>query len=96
MRPDRLQFASGDLFGGTPEEIKAAFEGFVGYYGTYTVDEGEVSVTHHIEGSAFPNWMGGEQKRFYNFSGNRLTLRTPPIPAAGGKMTGSLTWEHMK
>ncbi len=95
IRADRPPFASGDLFRGSPDEIKAALEGYIGYYGTYTIDESEGTIAHHVEGSAFPNWIGGVQKRYYLFEGNRLTLRTPPIPASGSSLTGILIWERL-
>jgi hypothetical protein len=47
MRRDRLPFRSEDLQQGTSEEIKAAFEGYFAYYGTYEVnaEAGTVSQT---------------------------------------------------
>ncbi len=94
MRPDRPAFASGDHLKGTPAEIKSAFEGFVAYYGTYQVDEKEGTVTHHVEGSFFPNWVGLALRRFFEFSGNRLTLSTPPMPMGGEQVVGLLIWER--
>ena len=44
----------------------------------------------------FPNWVGGEQVRFYELDGSRLVLRTPPIPFGDGELTGVLTWERLK
>ena len=95
MRPDRPAFASGDQAGGTPTEIRSAFEGFTAYFGTYEVNEGKASVIHHVEGSLFPNWVGGDQVRFYEFSPNRLTLSTPPIPMGSQHVTGLLIWERI-
>jgi len=94
MRPDRPAFASGDQLDGTPMEIKSAFEGFVTYYGIYEVNQEEGTVTHHLEGSLFPNWVGSAQRRFFEFSGNRLTLSTPPILFGGQQVTGVLIWER--
>ncbi len=96
MRPDRPAFASGDHLKGTPEEIKSAFKGFVAYYGTYEVNEEEGTVTHHLEGSLFPNWVGTDLKRFFEFSGNQLTLSTPPMPMGGQQLTGVLLWERVE
>ncbi|GEM_PF-6774270 len=42
MRSDRPAFASGERLEGTQEEIKAAFEGYFAYYGTYEVNEAEI------------------------------------------------------
>jgi len=96
MRPDRPVFASGDRLKGTPEEIKSAFERFVAYYGTYEVNEEEGTVTHYLEGSLFPNWVGTDLKRFFEFSGNQLTLSTPSMPMGGQQVTGVLLWERIE
>jgi len=94
MRSNRPAFASGDQLKGTPEEIKAAFEGCVAYYGTYEINEEEGTVTHHVEGCSFPNWVGTAQRRFFEFSGNRLMLSSAPIPMGGEQVTATLTWER--
>ena len=96
MSPNRPAFASGDQFKGTTAEIKSAFKGFIAYYGTYETNEKESTVTHHVEGSSFPNWVGVAQKRFFEFSGNRLILRTSPMPMGGEQITGVLTWERVE
>jgi hypothetical protein len=94
MRPDRPEFASDEQLGGTPAEIKTAFEGFVSYFGAYEVNQEEGTVTHHVKGCLFPNWVGKAQKRFFEFSGNRLILSTPPVLWDGQQVTGALTWER--
>ncbi len=94
MRPHRPVFVSGDSRRGTTEEIKAAFEDYLAYFGTYTVDETEHTVTHHMRGSLFPNWAGQDLTRFFELSGDRLTLRTPPMATAGKEFTGVLVWER--
>ncbi len=94
MRSDRPAFASGDLWISSREELKAALEGYVAYFGTYEVDEEEAVVTHRIEGSWFPNWVGTEQKRFFEFSGDRLILRTPEARTGTATVTGELVWQR--
>ena len=94
MRPDRPIFSSGDIVKGTPEETKVAFDGFVAYFGTYKVNTEEGTVTHLIRGSHFPNWVGREQKRFFEFSGNRLTLEMRHKSATGRLVTGIFVWER--
>jgi Lipocalin-like domain len=96
MRRGRPQFASGDLHQGTPEEIKAAFEGYIGYWGTYDVDAKAKIVTHHVIGAAFPNWVEGDQRRFYSFDHNHLTFRTPPILIGGVQTTNVIVWERVE
>jgi hypothetical protein len=55
-RRDRPKFAAapGDN-GGTADEIRAAFQGFVAYYGTYSLNQEKKQVTHTIEFSSLPN-----------------------------------------
>ena len=96
MRRHRTQFASGDARRGTPEEIKAAYEGYIFYYGTYEVDDKEGVVIHHVERSSFPNWDGGDQRRFFEFSGKRLKLWHDPILIEGVEITGTLIWERVE
>lgn len=94
--PERPKFASGNALGGTPQEIKAAFEGFVGYCGTYEINEKERFVTHHVHLSWFPNWIGTDQKRFFEIAGNRVTISTPPLTVYGESQVHRLIWERMK
>ena len=95
FRADGPKFASGDMYSGTPEEVRAAFEGSLAYFGRYEVDEDAGTVTHHVVASTFPNWMGSDLKRYFVFSGNRLTLSTPPMLMAGAMITGVLVWERI-
>ena len=94
MRAGRPNFASNDQQNGTLEETKAAVDGYIAYFGDYVVDENEKSVTHQTKGSLYPNLVGKDQKRFYSFSGNQLTLTTPPIKLGGVIVTGVLLWER--
>ncbi|PYR48073.1 MAG: hypothetical protein DMF89_17155 [Acidobacteria bacterium] len=75
----------------TPDEALAAMTGYAAYYGTFTINEGEGFVTHHLEGSLNPG-MGADQKRFFELSGNRLTLKPPP-GATGNQ--ARITWERI-
>jgi hypothetical protein len=96
MRPDRLNFASGDRLMGTAEEIKSALEGYAAYYGTYEVNEEEGSVIHQTVGNLFPNWAGVDQKRFFEISDDILTLSTPEVRLGGQQMTGVLHWKRIE
>ena len=87
MDPERPAFASGDMMSGTPTELKAAFERFDAYCGTYTLNDENASVTHHVQGAKFPNWVGTDQVRFYKISGDTLSITAPPILAHGVEWT---------
>jgi hypothetical protein len=92
---DRPRFESNDLMRGTPDELKAAFEGFTGYCGTYEVDTEKGTVTHKLEGSWFPNWEDTDQVRNYRFFDNRLELTTEPRPARRASWSLALVWERL-
>ncbi len=95
MRQARPKFSSGDQMKGTAEEIKENFEGCIAYYGHYELDTENGFIIHHVEGSLFPNWEGGEQIRFFDeLSGNRIKLSTPPI-LLGGEIVATLVWERI-
>ena len=91
----RPVFESGNLLKGTPEEIKKAFEGYIAYYGTYEVDENNSQLTHHVEIGLFPNWVGNNQTRTYEFEGKNLRLNTQPIKGAKADLTVTLLWERV-
>jgi hypothetical protein len=75
----------------TGDEARAAMTSYAAYYGTFTPDEAGGFVTHRLQGSLNPG-MAADQKRFYEFAGDRLTLRPPA--AANGNQT-RLTWQRM-
>jgi lipocalin-like protein len=94
MNPARKNFASEDRLAGTPEEVRQAFEGYLAYFGSYTLNAKEGMVIHHVEGSSFPNLIATAQRRLFTLSGNRLTLRTPPMLRGGRTSTYVLVWER--
>ena len=92
----RPAIAAGDQMKGTADEIRANFEGCIAYYGWYDFEPEAGFVLHHVEASLYPNWEGQALKRFCEFSGNRLTLTTPPTVWGGsGNFVGRLVWERM-
>jgi hypothetical protein len=94
LDPRRKLFAAGDSFGGADDEVRAAFQGYFGYFGTYSVDAKAGVVTHRVEGASYPNYVGSEQRRFFTLAGDRLTLRTPPRGAPAAPFTYQLVWER--
>src|SRR5210317_1509977 len=75
MRQGRPAFASGDQASGTPEEVQTALQGYVAYYGKCDVDVEQQTLTTHVEGSMYPNWVGSQQVRFYELSDTQLILK---------------------
>jgi hypothetical protein len=95
MKNDRPLFAANDSGRGTDAEVRAAFEGHASYFGTYTIDQEAQTVTHHVQGASYPNWVGGDQLRYFKFDGARLRLSSPPILFAGQSLEYVLIWERI-
>ena len=89
MQPDRRPYSGGQR---TAEEALASYSTYSSYFGTFTVNEAEGFLTHHLEGSLNTRGAGSDYQRFYTLSGNRLTLQ-PPAGANGSKT--QLTWEKL-
>jgi hypothetical protein len=86
------RFASGNRATGTADENNAVVRGSVAFFGPYSVNEVDHSFTFQVEGSTFPNWEGGTQKRLIAISGDELTIT---IPAGSGGGTGESKWKRM-
>jgi hypothetical protein len=78
------------------DEARAAFATYGAYFGTYRVKEKEGFVIHQVEGSLSPNFVGTDQKRFFEFTGDKLILRPPPVVVDGEQRTTRLTWERIE
>jgi len=88
IMPDRVRpkFAAAEP---TPDEAKAAIVGYTAYFGTYTIDEKALTVTHHRTGNINPGGLGDFVRRYEFAPGDRLILM--PIENNHG-----LTWERIK
>jgi hypothetical protein len=61
-RSDIPKFASNNREAGTPEENKAAVQGSIAFFGTYTVDESAKTLTQHVESCSLPNFNWTDRK----------------------------------
>ena len=43
----------------------------------------------------YPNWIGGEQVRYYKFYGNIMELKAPPMKMGDVEFTSILEWERV-
>jgi lipocalin-like protein len=94
MRSDRPTFAANDIRQGTDTEVRAAFEGHTSYFGTYTLNPTIQTVTHHVQGCSYPNWIGNDLVRYYKFDDGRLVLSTPSLVSRGESLEFVMTWER--
>jgi Lipocalin-like domain len=85
-RPDLPKIASNNPSTPTPEEAKAIVGGAIGYFGTYTVDEANKTITLRIEASSFPNQLGSEQKRTITALTADELKYSNPVAVSGGKI----------
>jgi hypothetical protein len=91
----RPSFKIPDPRGGTTEEVKTAFENYIGYYGTFDLDETKGVIIFHVKGAWLPNWIGSDQIRYCTLNGNRLTISTASTLFGGKKGVGKLIWERV-
>ena len=89
----RARFKSDDYRGGTPEETQKALADYLSYCGRYTFDGDRV--THHLEMSAFPNWVGTDQHRVATLRDGQLVLGAPPILIDGDYWVYELVWRRL-
>ena len=88
-RKDAISTPAGARDKTTPRVIL----GYDSYFGRYTVDENAGTVTHHVEGSLFPEDLGEDWVRPFTLEGDRLTLRLTS-PADG--LTRTLVFQRMR
>ncbi|HWH59892.1 MAG TPA: lipocalin-like domain-containing protein [Terriglobales bacterium] len=70
------------------DELRGIVTGFVSYFGSYDVDQEGRSVTHHVEASLVPSWVGTDLKRNFHFEGSRLVLtRVSPDSTSSDRLT---------
>jgi hypothetical protein len=82
----------------TPAEAQALLTSLLAYAGTYTLDTGAHTVTHHIDVSWDETRTGESHLRTYRLEGDRLTLTTQPSrdPACGRSTVRTLVWERAR
>ncbi|MBX9400907.1 lipocalin-like domain-containing protein [Lysobacter sp. BMK333-48F3] len=72
--PATPRFASGDDAKGTDAEVRAAYDGYVAYFGRYRVDAERSTVVHQVVGSLMPSYTGTDQPRPFKLDGDVLTI----------------------
>lgn len=91
MAADRANLPGDDLFGGSDAEAARAMRTQVSYCGRYQLD-GE-HVVHRVDVASFPNWVGSEQRRRFEFRNGNLRLSAEGIRIGGRRVSAFLTWE---
>lgn len=78
---------------GTPDENRAIVQGSTAFYGTWTVSEGEGTLSTRIVGSTYPNWDGQDQKRSVSVAGDEMRICAPGAQIGG---TACAVWKRVK
>jgi hypothetical protein len=90
MRPDRARVERG----GYAQQVRAAYIGYIAYFGTYEVADDGKTVVHHVEGALNPAWVGGPLVRAIQFDGDHLILSLQVQKNEDEIVTHTLTWER--
>jgi hypothetical protein len=90
-RVGRPKFASNNRASGTADENKAAIAGANAFFGTYTLNEADKTLTLRIEAATYPNLEGTVQKRTISSltPGDELTWTNPTTK-------GEVAWKWLK
>jgi hypothetical protein len=96
VRYGRPAFASKDRLAGTPAENKAAVQGMISHFGTYTADEAGKAITFRIAASSFPNWDGTVQKRPLTAITDEVLAWNTLAPSAAGYVRTEVAWKKAK
>lgn len=95
MRPGRKAFAGGDIYQASADEFRDAASAYLSYSGPYHVDEQQGLLSHSVELSLFPNWIGQVQQRIARLDGDTLHLSTyQPMLARGREVIAHLRWKR--
>jgi hypothetical protein len=96
MNMKRPLFKMPDPRAGTSDEVKKAFEEYIGYYGTFDLNKAESKITFHVKGAWMPNWIGEDQIRYYKIDGSKMTISTAPMLFGGKNRFAKLVWERIE
>ena len=93
-RASRTTWSAGSVGAERAAELANAAEGYLSYAGPYEVDEPARTVTHHVELSLIPNWVGRPQRRAADLRADHLILTAEPSRFEGEMATPRLTWRR--
>ena len=94
MRQDRTQAISSPVNAADAKNPRVVL-GYDSYFGTFRVNETSGTVTHHVEGSLFPEDLGKDWERQLAVDGDRLTLGFTS-KAPDGDVVRTLVFRRLK
>jgi Lipocalin-like domain len=103
IKADRAPFAPHaiGLLSATTAEKAAAFDSYAAYFGTYTVNAKEGTVTHCLRDSLVPGRRGMDNVRWFEFHTDDELLLVPMEDGKGGVLARKdrayeLLWKRIK
>lgn len=80
----------------TDEEIKAAYTSYIAYFGRFEVNEEDRILINHVDGALNNAWVGCDQTRHIEFSGEgHVTLSTEPMKIGNSETIGYFSWDKI-
>src|SRR6185503_19498447 len=68
--------------------------GYDAYFGTFSVNEAKGTITHHVEGSLFPEDLGKDFTRSFRIEGDTFTLSFTSTSPEGFEVTRTLRFRR--
>src|SRR5258708_2929743 len=94
FRSDRPHLASNNRLNATADELKALNQGMLAYFGTYSVDEAEKTVTFRTGASTYPNSEGEIIKRVITKISPDEMIYTNPANTLGERVEAG--WKRLR
>jgi hypothetical protein len=67
------------------------------YFGTYSTNDSDKTLTYHIERSSWPNFEGQDQKRIVTVKGDEMSYKAQaPINSPRGPFVPNLEFKRIK
>jgi Lipocalin-like domain len=95
MRLDRPTAIDCGTLSPAPPDNSQSVNGYDAYFGTYSIDETNHTVIHHLEGALASADMGKSLMRNFEVSGDKLTI-VVRTNSQKGKQVRTLTWERVR
>jgi hypothetical protein len=94
FRSDRPHLASNNRLNATADELKALNQGALAYFGTYSVDEAEKTITFRTDASTYPNSEGEIIKRVITKLSPDEMVYTNPANTLGAQVEAR--WKRLR
>jgi len=90
----RPKFKSSNRREGTPEENATVVRMTESFFGTYSFNDADHTITLHLDRAMFPNWDGSDRKYRVVFKGGEMLTVGPPTGSATGSYIPNQLWKR--